>query len=140
MKCTGKEWDTCRVEKMGCIGCYYDEIEVEEYIRTDKGYIFKVDTEKKILGAIKFLDIQYGNIIDHKKKLIDLVKEDDYVNGHRIVKIRIDPFNNKKQLFTEHWEYNWQGDGTLLIFYDEDIKILTTKEQFLSVGFERKGV
>lgn len=140
MKCTGKEWDTCRVEKMGCIGCYYDEIEVEEYIRTDKGYIFKVDTEKKILGAIKFLDIQYGNIIDHKKKLIDLVKEDDYVNGHRIVKIRIDPFNNKKQLFTEHWEYNWQGDGTLLIFYDEDIKILTTKEQFLSVGFERKEV
>lgn len=25
MKCTGKEWDTCRVEKMGCRGCYYDE-------------------------------------------------------------------------------------------------------------------
>lgn len=25
MKCSGKEWDTCRVEKMGCKGCYYDE-------------------------------------------------------------------------------------------------------------------
>lgn len=25
MKCTGKEWDHCRVEKMGCKGCYYDE-------------------------------------------------------------------------------------------------------------------
>lgn len=24
MKCTSKEWDTCRVEKMGCRGCYYD--------------------------------------------------------------------------------------------------------------------
>lgn len=23
MKCTGKEWDHCRVEKMGCPGCYY---------------------------------------------------------------------------------------------------------------------
>ena len=33
MKCTGKEWDTCRVEKMGCTGCYYDEIEIGEYIR-----------------------------------------------------------------------------------------------------------
>lgn len=21
--CTPKEWDTCRVEKMGCPGCYY---------------------------------------------------------------------------------------------------------------------
>lgn len=25
MKCTGKEWDTCRVEKMGCKGCYYNK-------------------------------------------------------------------------------------------------------------------
>lgn len=24
MKCTGKEWDHCRVEKMGCGGCYYN--------------------------------------------------------------------------------------------------------------------
>ena len=25
MKCTSKEWDHCRVEKMGCTGCHYDE-------------------------------------------------------------------------------------------------------------------
>lgn len=30
MKCTDKEWQHCRVEKMGCPGCYYDEIEVGE--------------------------------------------------------------------------------------------------------------
>ena len=24
VKCTGKEWDTCRVEKRGCEGCHYD--------------------------------------------------------------------------------------------------------------------
>lgn len=23
-KCTGKQWDSCRVEKMGCSGCYYE--------------------------------------------------------------------------------------------------------------------
>lgn len=138
MKCTGKEWDHCRVEKMGCIGCYYDEIEAGEYIRTDKGNIFEIDKKKKVISAIKFLDVQYGHIINHKKKLVDLVKVGDYVNGYRIVKIRIDPFNNKKQLFTEHWEYNWQGDGTLLVFYDEDIKIVTTKEQFDTVGFKKK--
>lgn len=25
MKCGDKEWQHCRVEKMGCYGCYYDE-------------------------------------------------------------------------------------------------------------------
>lgn len=25
MKCNDKEWQHCRVEKMGCKGCYYDE-------------------------------------------------------------------------------------------------------------------
>ena len=29
MKCTDKEWQHCRVEKMGCPGCYYDEIKKE---------------------------------------------------------------------------------------------------------------
>lgn len=136
MKCTGKEWDTCRVEKMGCTGCYYDEIEADEFIRTTSGHIFKVDKERKVLQGIKFLNVQYGNIINHKKKLIDLVKEGDYVNGHLIVKIRIDPFNNKKQLFTEHWEYNWQGDGTLLVFYENDIKTIVTKELFKSTEYK----
>ena len=48
MKCTGKEWDTCRVEKMGCKGCCYDEIEVNEnslkiyakYFQTNFKHIF----------------------------------------------------------------------------------------------------
>lgn len=36
MKCTDKEWQHCRVEKMGCDGCYYDDKnknqEIEDYI------------------------------------------------------------------------------------------------------------
>jgi hypothetical protein len=35
MKCTGKQWDHCRVEKMVCKCCHYDENknqEIEEYI------------------------------------------------------------------------------------------------------------
>lgn len=28
MKCTDKEWQHCRVEKMGCPGCYYDDRDV----------------------------------------------------------------------------------------------------------------
>lgn len=136
MKCTGKEWDTCRVEKMGCPGCYYDEIEAEEYIRTTSGHIFKVDKERKVLQGIKFLNVQYGYIKKHSKNLIDLIEIGDYVNKHPITKIRIDPFNNKKQLFTEHWEYNWQGDGTLVVFYENDIKTIVTKELFKSAEYK----
>lgn len=33
MKCTGKEWDHCRVEKMGCKGCHYDKENIEEVIK-----------------------------------------------------------------------------------------------------------
>lgn len=77
MKCTGKEWDTCRVEKMGCTGCYYDKIEADEYIRTEKGYILKVDNEKKVLKGLKFLDVQYGKITNHSKDILDLIKVGD---------------------------------------------------------------
>ena len=31
MKCTGDEWDHCRVEKMGCEGCYYTEMKEMKY-------------------------------------------------------------------------------------------------------------
>ena len=79
MKCTGKEWDHCRVEKMGCIGCYYDEITEDEYVRTDNGYIFTVDKERKVLQALRFLDMQYGNIVKHSKNAIELIVEKDVV-------------------------------------------------------------
>ena len=32
MKCTSEKWDHCRVEKMGCPGCYYDDSKLEEAI------------------------------------------------------------------------------------------------------------
>lgn len=46
MKCTGKEWDTCRVEKMGCHGCYYDEKKFIEFTKDQEGvnvYCIKED-------------------------------------------------------------------------------------------------
>lgn len=33
MKCTDKEWQHCRVEKMGCSGCYYDKKNIDEVIK-----------------------------------------------------------------------------------------------------------
>ena len=64
-----------------------DEIEVGEYVRTDKGYIVKIDKEKKNLQMLKFLDVEYGNILKHSKNTIDLIEEGDYVNGKYVYSI-----------------------------------------------------
>lgn len=90
MKCTGKEWDTCRVEKMGCKGCYYDEIEPGEYIRTKKGKITKVinieienykdgTTEVFIETELNpgYLDYTSKDILKHSKSIIDLIEIGD---------------------------------------------------------------
>lgn len=62
MKCTDKEWQHCRVEKMGCPGCYYDEIEVGEWIRNKDGYIDK-DTKIPIdLDEIKKQIVKQFNV------------------------------------------------------------------------------
>lgn len=134
MRCTSDEWDHCRVEKMGCIGCYYDEIEPEEYVRTDKGYIFKVDQEKKILQGLKFLDMQYGYIVSHSKKREDLIKTKDilmykinHLSSYKIGEVRIykDAKSGKEYLGIE-------GFGL------DQIKILKimTKENFENNSYE----
>lgn len=133
MKCTGKEWDTCRVEKMGCTGCYYDEIEVDEYIRTEKGYIFKVDDKKKVLKGIKFLDVQYGKIRKHSKNIIDLIEVDDYVNGKRVFATdnRIND-NGEKVILTENYD-EWTDNG---VISNKDIKSIVTKELFKKTQYK----
>ena len=51
MKCTSDEWDHCRVEKMGCSGCYYDKDTLEEAINNLKKL---VELRKNKRGEIKF--------------------------------------------------------------------------------------
>ena len=56
-----------------------DKIEVGEYVRTVKGYIVKIDKEKKNLQMLKFLDVEYGNIIIHSINIIDILKIGDFI-------------------------------------------------------------
>lgn len=39
MKCTGKEWDTCKVEKMGCTGCHYNERIKLDFSKSGEGQV-----------------------------------------------------------------------------------------------------
>lgn len=90
MKCTGKEWDHCRVEKMGCPGCYYDEIEKEEYIRFKDGIIDKIVDVIETHGNRKLIAFEKSNsyksnvglanwLDKHGKKISDVLKEGDVI-------------------------------------------------------------
>lgn len=53
MKCTDKEWQHCRVEKMGCPGCYYDKKNIEEVI---KGLESLIDDRLSFLAPDDYKD------------------------------------------------------------------------------------
>ena len=99
-----------------------NEIKVGEYVRTDKGYIFTVDAERKVLSGLKFLDVQYGNIVKHDFDIKKIVEIGDYVNGHRVAEI------NKNGI-----SYAEEVEGQL---YDiGEIKSIVTHQQFKSIEY-----
>lgn len=101
------------------------ELEIGEYIRTSKGYILKIDKERRILQGLKFLDVQYGNIVKHSKNIIDSIGVGDYVNGYKVVNVIIDPAPSGKCIDIES-----SMDSSQCTFWEEDIKSIVTKEQF----------
>jgi hypothetical protein len=109
------------------------EIEVNEYVRTDKGYIFKVDEEKKNLQVANFLDVEYGKIVNHSKQLIDLIEVGDYVNGYKVIDIMEDMETGEIHLeMTSDYTNEIIGDCTI---YNDDIKSIVTKGMFKNAEY-----
>lgn len=83
MKCTGKEWDTCRVEKMGCRGCYYDEKKFIEFTKDQEGvnvYCIKEDiTVGDVLMGVA------ATII--KEKDLKIIRKIDYLRNNTILNL-----------------------------------------------------
>ena len=116
------------------------EFQINKYVisknRLTIGRILEIHPDKKTItmavntniGTLE-VPISMDNILQCEKELIDLIKVRDIVNGYTIEQITVDSINGKKKLLTGHWDYNWQGDGTLLQFYNEDIKTIETKER-----------
>ena len=73
MKCTGKEGDHCRVEKIGCKGCYYDE-RIDNVI---KGLEDLIDDRLSFLGPDDIDDEDNVFVKDIKvlKEAIKIIKE-----------------------------------------------------------------
>ena len=103
-------------------------IEVNEYVRTDKGYIFKVDEEKKNLQIANFLDVEYGKMIKHSKQLIDLIECGDYVNGHLVEEVRISCFDSS--IFVHEYAIE---------LHENDIKTILTKESYMANCYKVGG-
>lgn len=102
-------------------------IEVNEYVRTDKGYIFKVDEEKKNLQIANFLDVEYGKMIKHSKQLIDLIEVGDIVNSCIVVGFGYECVNgNKEKSILVEGKYTKVNFALL----NWDIETILTKEQF----------
>lgn len=111
-------------------------IEVNEYVRTDKGYIFKVDEEKTTLQVINFLDVEYGKIVKHGKQLIDLIEVGDIVNKELVIDI-IDITNDKEEimgrkLITQYRSAQFTGLDIKHYIYANDIKTILTKERYMA--------
>lgn len=126
-----------------------NEIEVGEYVRTDKGEIAKVtfvakETLGETLGAneyrsIGFCNIEpyvYGNIVKHSKQLIDLIEKDDYVNGRKVKHIAMfEGFPDyPKLIFVD--ETHLIPDNTC---ENEDIKTILTKESYIANCYKVGG-
>lgn len=89
MKCTGKEWDTCRVEKMGCPGCYYTDEIYKKYNERRRAMgrklasVQKIKAIKPIEGADKIEIVQVLNW--------DCVaKKGEYQVGDEVIYFEID--------------------------------------------------
>ena len=114
-------------------------IEVGEYIRTKYDGIHKVSIDYKNRvadenGNIHFLD----EIVQHSKKIIDLIEVGDYINEYKVLEIEDSIYENSKRILIyknnkesyERWIYIQEYDGK--IHTQDDIKTILTKEQHQS--------
>ena len=118
------------------------EIQIGEYVRTNKGLIRKVKTiysgerqysrttETRINATIKL-----ENIVKHSFNIIDLIEVGDYVNGEYICDITECLNENgkrEKAVVINEMGYNEYAES----LFNKDIKSIVTKEQFKQVEYK----
>lgn len=124
------------------------EIEVGEFVRTDKGIIYQYNkTIKKDIQLQDFLLCNNGRIVKHSKQLIDLIGYRDLIKFKNTIKVSTIKDDKEREMrfldaqfcdgFTEY-----QGNKDTFIVYDveyvintkniknEDIDYILTHEQF----------
>ena len=104
-----------------------NEIKVGEYIRTKLGDI------KKITEGFEFIIKRYNEsankIVKHSPNLIDLIQCGDYVNGYIVRRTYLDGETHYIKLGEQI-----TGNRT----YNDDIKLVVTKEMMESISYKVK--
>lgn len=118
-------------------------IEVNEYVRTEEGYLgiliainkqdynyLVVDTSIEVRKdgyPSTYLYLKKENIKNHSKQLIDLIEVGDIVNGMEVLAVMEDMQTGELHLeMTSNYTNEEIGDCSI---YDKDIKAILTKEQ-----------
>lgn len=121
-------------------------IEVNEYVRTNKGNIGKVveirlgfNKDTQLYQNVYMLDnglwtiLEY--IVKHSKQLIDLVEVGDIVNGYRVINvINKEPCPSGKCV-----DIDSNKDSSECTLWEEDIKTIITKEQYMANCYKVGG-
>lgn len=118
-------------------------IEVNEYVRTNSGLIFKVneityDEEyKDYLYKESFLLVDWKeNIVKHSKQLIDLIEVGDYVNGYKVIYV----INNTESCPSGKCvDIDSSKDSSECTLWEEDIKTILTKERYMANCYKVGG-
>lgn len=112
-----------------------NDIEVNEYVRTNSGLIFKVneityDEEyKDYLYKESFLLVDWKeNIVKHSKQLIDLIEVGDIVNGYRVKNI----INEGPCPSGKCVDIDSSKDSSECTLWEEDIQTILTKESYMA--------
>lgn len=113
------------------------ELKENMYVRTSLG----VGKIIKFYGDLIKIDLGYRTTIDYKSqlfntikasdKLIDLVEENDFVNGYRV----LESMKNNRKKEPSTMVYCEFGDG-FIGYYNEEIKTIITKEMFDQMSYK----
>ncbi|MBR5227493.1 MAG: hypothetical protein IKV94_02535 [Clostridia bacterium] len=118
------------------------EIKVGDYVRTKNKGIKKILDIGEYLGMTQYLINENGDyiidnsIIKSSPNIIDLIEEDDYVNGFKVSFVDEEPVMGKFVQCDYAVQY---GSTNHYKFYEKDIKSIVTKQQFSQMEYKISG-
>jgi hypothetical protein len=133
-----------------------DKIEVNEYVRTNKGNIGKIveirlgfNKDLQVYQDIYKLDNGLWTILDyivkHSKQLMDLIEVGDYVNGYKVINIIKNKINNNKLIAVGNMDYEFETVKELTetngikLLGNKDIQTILTKESYMANCYKVGG-
>lgn len=121
-------------------------IEVNEYVRTNKGVIGELISEtlsypepsEWILKGNnnKIVIVECNDYpVKHSKQLIDLIEKGDIVNGYRVINV----INEGICPSGKYIDIDSSKDSSECTLWEEDIKTILTKEQYMANCYKVGG-